>query len=133
MKRYILISLLLVMVSISSCSVFNQGTSLHYSSQFQPGCVTGVYNAKVFQTIVAEGLALAEYSNGNENIIFAVKSEEVVLYDGLNFSGEFVMMDTYTYETYPDELGRTFIKTVPLVVSRSQYLKIIDKAADPVE
>ncbi len=134
MKRVSFVSLVLCTIAlISSCSIFNGSPALKYSYQFQPGCVTSVYNAKVFQTLETKKIALAEYSNGSEHIIFAIKSNEVVLYDELTFSGEFVMMDTYTYETYPDELGHTRIKTVPLVVSKSEYLKIIDKVAASAE
>ena len=111
---------------VASCSVFSFNSSLKYSYQFAPGQVTNVYNAKVFQTLDKD-LALAKYKNGsNEEVVFAVRTDEVALYDGLIFSGDFVMVDTYTYETVPDIYGRSFMKTVPLVTTKSLYLKSIN-------
>ena len=49
------------------------------------------------------------------------------MYDGRLLANDYVMIDTYTYTTYPDELGRTYSKTVPVVIPKEDYLNTLKK------
>ena len=80
-----------------------------------------ISNYKVFQTLDSNfGLATNPY-NG---MTIAIKSSSQFspIYDGEIISGTVVMTDTYTYESIINEdTGRTFSRTVPLVVPYKEY------------
>ena len=75
---------------------------------------------QIFQTLDSNfGLAKNPY-NG---MIIAVKSSSSFypIYDGETISGSVVMIDTYSYDSIIDENGRTFTRTVPIVVPYKEY------------
>ena len=91
-------------------------------TNFSLGKTTRLYNFMVMQC--SEHFALAmETKLVASPLIVAIKTSDSFepFYDGKAISGYFVMIDTYTYETVPDENGRTRMKTVPLVVPREEY------------
>lgn len=53
----------------------------------------------------------------------AIKSSENFdpFYDGQIINGQFIMIDTYTYDARRDEDGNRNVKTLPLVVPKADY------------
>ena len=91
------------------------------SPKFEIGRTTVVHNYRIIQTIDSH-LALASDNDIVSNpVVIAIRSSNMTLYDELKINGSFVMIDTYTYTTYPDAQGRIFQKTVPLVIPRDEY------------
>ena len=138
-------TLLFLCISVAGCSAANVATTtnvatptnayptyLPYNPQPRVGYVTTIRNAEIFQTL-EDHFALANwtlfYGSLTRKLIVAIRCNEAdsPMYDGRVLSGEYVMVDTYTYTTYPDELGRTFSKTVPIVIPREDYLKGLKK------
>lgn len=136
MKRIIILSLATVAFSLTSCSVANTSPTtsssyLAYSNprteglyakgdtQFVLDKTVTVINASIIQTINPH-FGIAAVPSG---LIFAVSTSDSFdpLYDELRISGQFVMTQTYTYETRPDECGRTKIKTIPVIVPLRDY------------
>ena len=112
--------LCLVILSIlaSGCGV-SGGTARN--DHFKIGKTTMISNYKVFQTLNS-GFGLA--TNPYNGMTIAVKSatQFFPIYDGEIISGTVVMTDTYTYESIINEdTGRTFSRTVPLVVPYKEY------------
>ena len=129
MKRALLFILVTLSAILSSCSVTKKSTNILtlprntsrtdglYSKnyvQFVLGKTVYVSNAFIIQTIDPH-FGIAATPTG---VIFAVSTSDSFdpIYDDLKVSGAFVMIKTYTYETWEDEYGRTKIKTIPLVV-----------------
>ncbi len=139
-------AIVLLCPSVVSCSVTNAATSttnthptystystyLPYNPQPKVGYVTTIRSAVVFQTL-EEHFALANwtcyYGSDTRELIVAIRCDDTdsPMYDGRVLGGDFVMVETYNYTTYPDELGRTFSKTVPVVVPKEDYLKTLKK------
>ena len=132
----IIILLAIFAFSLTSCSVANTSptTSSSYliysnprteglyargDTQFVLDKTVTVINASIIQTINPH-FGIAAVPSG---LIFAVSTSESFdpLYDELRISGQFVMTQTYTYETRPDEYGRTKIKTIPVIVPLRDY------------
>ena len=106
-----------------SSQSYNRTNGLYsnMNAQFAPGRTVQVNNARIIQTINPHfGLAMTP-----TGLIFAVSTSDSfdTLYDDLIIAGAFVMIDTYTYETREDEVGRTKIKTIPLVVPLRDYIE----------
>ncbi len=136
MKRIIILLLATFAISLTSCSVTSTSSTtsssyLAYSdprteglyakgnTQFVLNKTVTVINASIIQTINPH-FGIAAVPSG---LIFAVSTSDSFgpLYDGLRISGQFVMTQTYTYETRPDEYGRTKIKTIPVIVPLRDY------------
>ena len=133
MKRIIAWStIMILLVSIlTGCSILSSANSLQYSSQPKIGCVTYINQATVFQTL-GEHFALARYKypDGSQMVAAMQTGDgDSPMYDGRVIGGEFVMIDTYTYETVPDKYGRSSMKTVPLLLYKDVYLKNISGLA----
>jgi hypothetical protein len=106
---------------------------LPYNVQPKVGHITMIRDALVFQ-VLEKHFALADvamYNVGVSKMVVAIRmgEDDSPMYDSRVLSGEFVMIDTYTYTTVPDEYGRTFSKTVPVVIPRADYLKALDQSA----
>lgn len=126
MKRLFIVLVFIITATFltTGCSVVSIGNGLQYSQQPKIGCVTYINQAMVFQTL-GEHFALAKYKNPDGSPMVAAMQTgdgDSPMYDGRVIGGDFVMIDTYTYETVPDEHGRTFIKTVPLMMYKEHYL-----------
>ena len=93
-------------------------------NQFSMNKSTYVANYKVFQTL-NERFALAMAQGGNMVIAIRTSTDFDPFYDGMTITTNLVMVDTYTYETVPDENGRRSVKTVPLVIPRDDYIKLM--------
>lgn len=136
MNRIIILLLATFSISLSNCSVASTSPTtnssyLAYSNprteglyakgdtQFVLDKTVTVINAYIIQTINPH-LGIAAVPSG---LIFAVSTSDSFdpLYDELRISGQFVMTQTYTYETRPDEYGRTKIKTIPVIVPLRDY------------
>lgn len=141
MKHFLSLTgtLIILSISVAGCSAANVATStnvyptyLPYNPQPRVGYVTTIRNAEIFQTL-GDHFALADWTlfNGSltRKLVVAIRcnDDDSPMYDGRVLSGEYVMVDTYTYTTYPDELGRTFSKTVPIVIPKEDYLKELKK------
>lgn len=114
-------------VAFVSCSSLKTTTSLQYSQQPRLGYVTYISQATVFQTL-GEHFALVDYQYTiGKSIVLAMKTGEgdTPMYDDRVIGGDFVMIDTYSYTTVPDEYGRSSVKTVPLMLYKEEYLKQI--------
>lgn len=139
MKRIIILSLATFAISLTSCSVTStsyqtysnprtEGLYAKGDTQFVLDKTVTVINASIIQTINPH-FGIAAVPSG---LIFAVSTSDSFdpLYDELRISGQFVMTQTYTYETRPDEYGRTKIKTIPVIVPLRDYknktFRIID-------
>lgn len=136
MKRIIKILLAIVAFSLTSCSVTStssttnssyqtysnprtDGLYLMNSTQFVLDKTVTVSNARIIQTIDSHfGIAIVP-----SGLVFAISTSDSFdpLYDDLKIYGQFVMTQTYTYETQPDEYGRTKIKTIPVIVPLRDY------------
>lgn len=141
--KHVLLILIVAITTVTGCSisanasgqttvtsVLNNG--LQYSSCPYTGKVTYLRNARVIQTSGPRTGLASCYIDGNvQDIIlaFQLRDDYTDVYDGLVFSGDFVMVGTYRYETVPDEFGRSSIKVVPLMVSKEQYLQEAKNAA----
>jgi len=128
MKRGLII-LYVLMTLLSGCSsstsLLKTTNSLQVApyGQFAIDKVSYVSEYKVFQTL-DKHFGLAVETNGDGMVIALRTSDDYdPIYDGLRFSGAYVMVETYTYETVPDEKGRTRVKTVPVVIPKDDYLK----------
>ena len=87
--------------------------------QFVIDKIVTVANARIIQTVNPHfGIAIVP-----SGLIFAISTSDSFdpFYDDLKIGGQFVMIQTYTYETRGDEYGRTKIKTIPLIVPLRDY------------
>ena len=94
-------------------------------TQFSIGTTYSITDYRIIQTINPH-LGLAKSASG---LVLAVQTSDSFdpFYDNLFISGQFVMISTYTYSTVPDEYGRVFSKTVPLVVPLRDYKELLGK------
>ena len=109
----------LVILLVSSCGVSRSGSRAR-NDNFKIGKTTMISHYEVFQTLDGTfGLAKNPY-NG---MVIAIKSatQFAPIYDGETISGVVVMTDTYSYDSIIDDNGRTFTRTVPLVVPYKEY------------
>ena len=88
--------------------------------EFEIGKKTNLNGSRIFQTLgKREGLAVLD----GTVFYYAISSDFDPLYDNEHLTGWGVMIDTYCYETVPDEYGRTKIKYVPYVIPLKDYKK----------
>ena len=110
---------IIALMTVVLCSC---GSSIHPTNpnNFSIGKPTYISNYYVLQTLDAHFALVADNTS---RLIIAVNTSDSFhpFYDKEKVSGWFVMIDTYTYETVPDKYGRTFIKTIPLVVPKQDY------------
>ena len=124
----------LIAYILCGCSVMSNSYTLPTSTQFAMGKGTYISNYRIIQTL-NEHFALAADNRVGSNMIIAVRTSGGFdpFYDEEIISGQFVMVDTYTYETVPDDNGRTRAKTVPLVVPRADYSPSMQTTITSVE
>ncbi len=93
------------------------------SNRFSLGKATYISDYRVIQTIDSHFALLVNMRNATSPFVIALRTSKAFepFYDGQYFRGTVVMVDTYSYETRPDEYYRTMNKTVPLVVPKSDY------------
>lgn len=116
-KRFLFWMILSIL--ISSCGV-SRSDGVVRADNFKIGRTTRISNYQVFQTLDSTfGLAQNSY-NG---MIIAIKSSSqfTPIYDGEMIFGPVVMTDTYSYDSIIDDNGRTFTRTVPVVVPYKEY------------
>lgn len=116
--------LLLALVATILCGCGS--TTAYFSSspnRFVMGKSTYITNYRVLQTINPHFALAIDNRMVTNRLVIAIRTSEQSdpFYDGQTISGSFVMVDTYTYETNPDEYGRTRVPTVPLVVPKDEY------------
>lgn len=76
---------------------------------------------KVFQTLDRNfGLASLGKNGLYNGDVVALRYPQTFIYDGFTISGDFVTIGTYTYTTRD-----TITKTVPIVITKKDYLKLI--------
>lgn len=111
MKKVVLWSLL----AIFACSCAVSTPSLKRDS-FELFKTTSISDYVVFQTAENGEFGLA--TNPYNGMVIAVRSSSLFfpLYYQRAIKGMVIMIDTYSYETVPDEQGRTKRLTVPVVV-----------------
>ena len=113
----------LTVLLATACGTSKYGIKSTGPDDFKRGQSTWIYRYMVFQTL-EPGLCLVK-SSFSEQIV-AIRAQEgfeyYPFYDGQEVSGKYVMIDSYTYETVPDLLGRRFERTVPLVIPLEEYL-----------
>ena len=93
------------------------------SAKFAVGKTSYISDYRVIQTLNAH-FALAKDSRIVSNpLVIAIRTAEDAdpFYDGQSISGQFVMVDTYTYETAASTAANIRMKTVPLVVPKKEY------------
>lgn len=126
MKRIIIVFIATVAFVLTGCSSYlaysnprTEGLYAKGDTQFVLDKTVTVSNARIIQTINPH-FGITAVPSG---LIFAVSTSDSFdpLYDELRISGQFVMTQTYTYETRPDEYGRTIIKTIPVIVPLRDY------------
>lgn len=111
---------------LSICALILSGCVSSYmtlsTTNFELGKVTRLNNFLVFQSTEHFALA-AETKLVASPLIVAIRTSKYYepFYDGKVIRGRFVMVDTYTYETVPDDNGRTRMKTIPLLVPFEEY------------
>lgn len=107
----------------TACGTSKYGIKSTAPDDFKMGQSTWIFQYTVFQRL-EPGFCLVESSFSDQ--IIAVRAHEgfeyYPFYDKQLISGKYVMVDTYTYETVPDFRGRSFEKTVPLVIPLEEYL-----------
>lgn len=108
----LLFSALLLLLFVSSCSIFTRSTLSNAS--IGDKCYL---NATIFQA-VNNHEALATTSQAPNSIVVKLITSEDTFYDGKRVSGNFIMVDTYTYENKQET-----IKTVPVFIKVSEYNK----------
>ena len=114
MKKLVLALILFVCLLNTSCS----------STNHVPSSQVKFLYVKVFQTLSrTEALARCRDNYGFSGDVVKVISYDEPLFDGKELRGGFVFLTTYSYETVPDEYGRTFMKTVPVYINRFEYPK----------
>ena len=118
----------LFIVAIIATILCGCGSTASYSSsphRFVMGRATFITNYRVFQTISPHFALAIDNRVVTNRLVIAIRTSEESdpFYDGQTIAGSYVMVDTYTYETNPDEYGRTRVPTVPLVVPRNEYNK----------
>ena len=122
MKLRTIIVAVAVLLAIA-CGTSKYGIKSTAPDDFKMGQSTWIFQYTVFQRL-EPGLCLVESSFSDQ--IIAVRAHEgfeyYPFYDKQLISGKCVMVDTYTYETIPDFRGRSFEKTVPLVIPLEEYL-----------
>ena len=109
MKRAIIL-LSTTLLLLSSCSVFTR-VSLSNAS-IGDKCYL---NATIFQAVNSHE-ALATTSRELNSIVVKLITTEDTYYDGKRVSGNFIMVDTYTYQSKQET-----IKTVPVFIKVSEY------------
>lgn len=102
MKRFLPL-IIACLCLLGSCGVLNKAPQVD------------ILNLKVFQTL-SKTEALARTSDFD--VVKVIILDDLV-YDGKEYSGVFVLVDTYTYTTRED-----IQKTVPVYMRRSDYRKI---------
>lgn len=118
MKNRFLIWMILSIL-ITSCGVSSRDNRVR-ADNFKIGKTTRISDYQVFQTLDSTfGLAKNPY-NG---MVIAIKSSTqfTPIYDGELIFGPVVMTDTYSYDSIIDDNGRTFTRTVPIVVPYKEY------------
>ena len=122
MKLKTIVMALAVLLA-TACGTSKYGIKSTGPDDFKRGQSTWIYRYMVFQTL-EPGLCLVR-SSFSEQIV-AIRADEnckyYPFYDQQEISGKYVMVDSYTYETIPDLLGRRFERTVPLVIPLEEYL-----------
>lgn len=120
MKRKGLLILALFSIILSGCGTTMAVTN---TNDFAVGKTTRISNYRVLQTLNSHfALALDESPTPNIMVVAIRTSENhSPFYDGQKIGGLFVMIDTYTYETNPDNNGVTRVKTVPLIIPKDDY------------
>ena len=112
MKRTLILLSISILLFVSSCSVFTL-TSLS-NARIGDKCYLEV---RIFQAFNShEALATTGYDINS--IVVKLITDEDTFYDGKKLSGNFVMVDTYTYENKQET-----IKTVPVFKKVSEYDK----------
>lgn len=113
---------LLVIIAILLCGC---GTSYYSTSsnQFSMGKTSYISNYRVLQTINTHFVLATDTKIVASPMIVAIRTSDEAnpFYDNQMISGGFVMVDTYTYDTVPDENGRSRRKTVPLLIPKAEY------------
>ncbi len=112
MKRVLVMLIVISVFCLSSCD------TTYYTSD-KGKTIDGVevthLSIKIFQTFVYEKAALARDKDYD---VVKLVSDEEMYYDGKKIEGDFVLIDTYTYETKGERL-----KTVPVYMRYSEYKK----------
>lgn len=117
--------LALFAILTSSCGI----TSYSPKDEFKIFKPTSIQNYEIIQTF-NEGFGLA--MSRDNFMAIAIKSSRDLLpmYDGEIIRGRFIMIDTYTYDTRPDEQGRQTRKTVPLVVPWKEFQDLLKEDSE---
>ena len=112
--RFVLLTIVVIVASSCGVSSYSQKDDF---KMFKP---LSIRNYEIIGTY-NEGFGLA-VSRDNLMVI-AIKSSRDLLpmYDGQTIRGRFVMIDTYSYDTRPNEQGNSTRKTVPLVVPWKEF------------
>ena len=114
-KKLLLLLSISILLFASSCSVFTR-TSLSHATIGD----TCYLRVKIFQALNSHE-ALAK-SNENNSIVVKLITTEDAFFDGKVLSGEYIMVDTYTYTYKPDTKKETeeYVKTVPVFIKASE-------------
>lgn len=115
-KRIIILAVVMAILSGCGLSYYSSSTT----NKFAIGKTSHISNYRVLQAINKHFVLAIDDRIVVNPLVIAIKTSEghSPFYDGQIISGWFEMTDTYTYETMPDENGRTRIKTVPLVIPK---------------
>ena len=111
-KTTLLLSTLIILLFLSSCSIITRASLSNAS--IGDKCYL---NATIFQAVNSHE-ALATTSQVPNSIVVKLITSEDTFYDGKRVSGNFIMVDTYTYENKQET-----IKTVPVFIKVSEYNK----------
>ena len=108
-KKLLLLLSILILLFVSSCSLFRPLSNTTIGDK-------RYLNVRIFQAYNNhEALATTNYNTTN-NIVVKLITYEDIFYDGKKVSGNYIMVDTYTYESKQE-----IIKTVPVFIKVSEY------------
>lgn len=117
MKRILVILVVISVFCLFSCDATQYTTdeAKTVEEKLEDGVEVTHLSVKIFQTFVMENAALAR---DEDWAVVKLVSDEEMYYDDKKVEGDFVLIDTYTYETKDERL-----KTVPVYMRYSEYKK----------
>lgn len=119
MKRFLIVIAFALL--ICGCSSMRYTSS---SAKFAIGKTSYISDYRVIQTLNAHFALVRDNRLVDNPLVIAIRTAEdsdILFYDGQTISGQFVMIDTYTYETAASTAERIRMRTVPLVVPKKEY------------
>ena len=111
-KKLLLLLSIMILLFVSSCAVFTR-TPL-YNAKIGDQCYLNVTIIQAFNG--HEALATTGYDINS--IVVKLTTNEDTFFDGKKVHGDYIMVDTYTYESKQE-----VIKTVPVFIKVSEYNK----------